>query len=141
MQFIRRIATFVPFFSPRLRRRFAKRFARLSKSFHVISRRYGASVPALSMRLKSHQVVTLSRSSEGLSSTRLISEPYSLAFLSKKSVITIFISPDLFFFDRKQKTPTAVKQRTIINRGNTSVYRVSSHTASLPAVSGIPVFT
>ena len=44
---------------------------------------------ALSIRLKSRQVTALSLSSEGLISTSAVSEPYSLAFLSRKSVMTI----------------------------------------------------
>ena len=81
--------TFVPRLTPRLRRKLAKRFARRSKSRHESSRRYGASGCAAAMRLASRQVTALSRSSDGLTSTSAVSEPYSRAFRSRNSVMTM----------------------------------------------------
>ena len=104
-QFMRRMPTFVPRCTPRLRRKFANRLARRSKSRQDSSRRYGASGCASAMRLASRQVTALSRSSDGLTSTSAVSAPYSRALRSRKSVMTMFFI--LLFAAGKRKTPAA----------------------------------
>ena len=106
-----RMATFVPRLTPRLSSRLAKRLARRSKSFQLISRRYGASGEASSIRLASRQFVAASRSSLGLSSTRAMSPPQSRALRSNSSVMTIsfvsFLYSNLLFLCTKKPSVSA----------------------------------
>ena len=131
-QFMRRMPTFVPRCTPRLRRKFANRLARRSKSRQDSSRRYGASGCASAMRLASRQVTALSRSSDGLTSTSAVSAPYSRALRSRKSVMTMFSYS--FLLRAKEKRPLHIVkvQRTRSSRGTTSIYRLPHRTLTCP---------
>ena len=82
-----RMATLSPRFSPRLKRKFAKRFAFSSNSAHVISLR-NASRGLASMSEYSRQVVLRFSSSCGLISTSATSFGHSLALRSNICVMT-----------------------------------------------------